>query len=262
MAVTTQQDKKFVAFKLGNEFYAVDVQQVQEVFIPSSITAIPQAGQHVAGVINYRGAILTVIDLKGRLLIQEAGTPSRGEFQDDEDRLYTLIIKSGDTTVGILVDYVESVIGISDENVKSTLDLISSNVQSKFLAGVARTELGLTIILSINTILLEYDIKEAEKLAKMNLDAKKILGEEEELVVSTESMSDFSTDDLSHTDGMVEAQFKKVDVGSDVGKSPLDLESLTKSELLKIAIEMEIDDVSARSNKAQIIDKINEKMGG
>ena len=61
MAVTTQQDKKYVAFKLGNEFYAIDVQQVQEVFIPSSITAIPQAGQHVAGVINYRGAILTVI---------------------------------------------------------------------------------------------------------------------------------------------------------------------------------------------------------
>jgi hypothetical protein len=195
-------------------------------------------------------------------LIDDSKTTTRGDFQDDdEDRLYALIIKSGDTTVGILVDYVESVIGISDENVKSTLDLISGSVQSKFLAGVARTELGLTIILAINTILLEYDIKEAEKLAQMNLDAKKILGEEEELVVSTESMSSFESDDLSHTDGMVEAQFKKVDVGSDIGKSPLDLESLTKSELLKIAIEMEIDDVSARSNKTQIIEKIQEKMG-
>ena len=81
MAVTTQQDKKFVAFKLGNEFYAIDVQQVQEVFIPSSITAIPQAGQHVAGVINYRGTILTVIDLKQRLLVRS--TPRSSEDEDD-----------------------------------------------------------------------------------------------------------------------------------------------------------------------------------
>ena len=107
----------------------------------------------------------------------------------------------------------------------------------------------------------EYDLKEAEKLAQMHLDAKKILGEEEELVVSTDSLTDYSDDDLSHTDGMVEAQFKKVNVAGEVGKSPLDLDSLTKSELLKIAIEMEIDDVSARSNKQQIIEKINNKMG-
>ncbi|MCE7736398.1 MAG: hypothetical protein GPJ54_16075 [Candidatus Heimdallarchaeota archaeon] len=261
MAVTTQQAKKYVAFKLGNEFYAVDVQQVQEVYIPSSITAIPQAGQHVAGVINYRGAILTVIDLKARLMIEDSKTRSVDEFQDEDDRLYALIIKSGDTTVGILVDYVESVIGITEDNIKTTLDLISSKVHSTFLAGVARTDLGLTLLLAINTILSEYDLKEAEKLAKLHLDAKKILGEEEELVVSTDSLTDYSDDDLSHTDGMVEAQFKKVDVGGEIGKSPLDLESLTKSELLKIAIEMEIDDVSARSNKQQIIEKINEKMG-
>ncbi|MFV2014432.1 MAG: chemotaxis protein CheW [Candidatus Heimdallarchaeota archaeon] len=261
MAVTTQQDKKYVAFKLGKEFYAVDVQQVQEVFIPSSITAIPQAGQHVAGVINYRGAILTVIDLKARLLIKDTKSRSVDEFQDDDDRLYTLIIKSGDITVGILVDYVESVVGISQENIKSTLDLISSQVQSTFLSGVARTELGLTIILSINTILSEYDLKEAEKLAKMHLDAKKILGEDEELVISSDALNDFSDDDLSHTDGAVETQFKRVDVAGDLGKSPLELDSLTKSELLKIAIEMEIDDVSARSNKQQIIEKIQEKMG-
>ncbi|OLS18433.1 MAG: Chemotaxis protein CheW [Candidatus Heimdallarchaeota archaeon LC_2] len=259
MAVTTQQDKKFVAFKLGNEFYAIDVQQVQEVFIPSSITAIPQAGQHVAGVINYRGTILTVIDLKQRLLV--SGTASSSDDEDDIERLYTLIIKSGDTTVGVLVDYVESVVGISDENIKATLDLISSKVQSTFLSGVAKTELGLTILLSINKILSEYDIKEAEKLAQMHLDTKKILGEDEELVITSESLTDFSNDDLSHTDGAVESLFKKVDVSSDVGKSPLDLDALTKAELLKIAIEMEIDDVSARSNKTEIIEKINKKMG-
>jgi len=104
--------------------------------------------KYVQGVINYRGTILTVIDLKQRLLV--SGTASSSDDEDDIERLYTLIIKSGDTTVGVLVDYVESVVGISDENIKATLDLISSKVQSTFLSGVAKTELGLTILLSIN----------------------------------------------------------------------------------------------------------------
>ena len=259
MSVTTQ-DMKYVAFQLENEYYAIDVQRVQEVFVPTSITPIPQSSEHIAGVINYRGSILTVVDIKKRLLIKPKAKKksSVDEFGDeDEDRLYVIITKTGDSPVGLLVDSVESVISISQENVRQTLELISGK-NSAFMSGVARTDLGLTIILQIETILSEYDIKEAEKLAQLRLDTQKILGESEddELVVS--SLVDLDEDDLSAADKTSDARFKKVDVDSSGG---LDLNNLSKAELLKIAIEMDIPDVNTKTSKNDLLSKIQEKMG-
>ncbi|MHA2031699.1 MAG: chemotaxis protein CheW [Candidatus Kariarchaeaceae archaeon] len=252
MSVTTQ-DSKYVAFKLAEEYYAIDVHQVQEVFTPSSITQIPQAADFVAGVINFRGVIVTVIDLKKRLGIEEIQKKSvADEFEiEEEERYYVIIIKSKDTTVGLLTDYVESVISISKGNVQSTIDLISGTARTNFLSGVARTDLGLTILLSLDTVLSEYDIKEVEKLARIR-EQLSVAGEgADEVVVSR--IVDLAEDDLSAAD--------KFDATS-IGKSPLDLKALTKPELLKIAIEMEIDDVTTRSNKDTLIKKIKEKMGG
>ena len=139
---------------------------------------------------------------------------------------------------------------MSKENVQSTIDLISGTARTNFLSGVARTDLGLTILLSLDTVLSEYDIKEVEKLARIR-EQLSIAGEvSDEVVVS--GIVDLAKDDLSEAD--------KFDATS-IGEAPLDLNQLTKPELLKIAIEMEIDDVTTRTNKDKLIQKIKEKMG-
>ena len=258
MAVSQLEERKFVAFRLGTEYFSIDVQRVQEVFIPSSITQIPQTKEFVAGVINFRGVIVTVIDLRERLAVE--GTSQLGDDEDDEDRLYVIIVNFGDATVGLLVDYVEAVITISNEAIQSSFDLISDEARTAFLSGIARTDLGLVVILELDTILSEYDLSEIEKLTKLREELRGAEGVSDEVVVTGEQLVDFDKDDLSEADT---ASFKKVEAApSDVGSSPLDLASLTKAELLKIAVEMEISEVSTRSSKSTIIEKIQEKMGG
>lgn len=263
MSVTAQEEKKFVAFQLSGEHYAIDVHRVSEVFVPNVITNIPNAPSFIAGVINFRGNIVSVIDLTKRLSITKK--VSGRQFEEDEERLYVIIVRSGDATIGLLVDYVESVISISDSNVQSTIDLISDTAKTAFLNGVARTELGLTIILNLDTILSEYDAAEVEKLAQIR---ERLASETEsdEVVVTSEQLVDLDEDDISEYEKASSSspEFKEVSFGGSgggLGSSPLDLNELTKAELLKIALEMEIDTVSTRSNKQEIIDAINSKMG-
>ncbi|MCH8907253.1 MAG: chemotaxis protein CheW [Candidatus Heimdallarchaeota archaeon] len=262
MATSQLEEKKFVAFRLGPEFYSIDVHRVQEVFIPSSITEIPQTKAFVAGVINFRGVIVTVINLKDRLGITDGGKKVDGDREDEDDRLYVIIVNFGDATIGLLVDYVEAVISISDDVIQSSFDLISDEAKTTFLSGIARTDLGLTVILALDTILSEYDITEIEKLTKLREEMRRAEGGTEELVITSEELVDFAKDDLTDADA---DKFRKVQVSGsseEIGSAPLDLNSLTKAELLKIAVEMEILEVSTRSSKNKLVEKIKEKMGG
>ncbi|MHA2502476.1 MAG: chemotaxis protein CheW [Candidatus Kariarchaeaceae archaeon] len=260
MSQTLEEEKKYVAFRLENEFYAIDVQRVNEVFVPTgSITPIPNAPSHVAGVINFRGSIVSVIDLKNRLSI----TSTRTQQDLDEDRVYVIIVRSGDSTIGLQVDYVESVISISKGNVQSTLDLISDAVKTAFLEGVARTDLGLTVLLSLDTILSEYDAKEVEKLAQIR-ERLSTEQETDEVVVTNEALVDLDKDDIDEYEAVASSgvEFKEVNPsGSDIGSSPLDLNSLSKAELLQIAMDLEIENVSTKSLKQELVDAINKKMG-
>lgn len=262
MSVTTQ-DQKYVAFRLADEFYCVDVHRVNEVYVPTgSITPIPNSPDHVAGVINFRGSIVSVIDLRNRLRLKDKIKSSSG-IEDDEDRIYVIIVKNGGSTIGLLVDYVESVITISQDNIQSTLDLISDKEKTAFLDGIARTDLGLTILLNLETILSDYDASEVEKLAQIRETLSKEQ-ESDEVVVTNETLVDLDEDDIDEYEQSSKAglQFKEVESDDvDVGSSPLDLNLLSKAELLQIAMDLEIDEVSSKSKKAEIIDAVNKKMG-
>lgn len=261
---TVQEEQKVVAFKLNNEYYGLDVHQINEVFTPSSITSIPQSSEHTAGVINYRGEIVTVIDLKTRLSIKKEKIKSDYDTLLDEEegeRIYVIIVKSGSSVVGLLVDYVEAVISIPQEKIQSTLDLISGKEQAAYLQGVARTDFGLTILLSLEAILSEYDILDASQLQQLRDKIMAESGADDEIVVDSGSIVNLDKDDIDDYTSQ-RTSFKKVeDTGAGFGDSPLDLEKLTKSELLKIAIEMNISDVSTRSTKSEIIKKIDKQLG-
>lgn len=270
MSALTQEERKFVSFKLNDEYYAIDVKMVNEVFTPSSVTVIPQSEDFVAGVINYRGEIVSVIDLKIRLQIEEKKKVERDydTLLDDEDRIYVIIVKSGASIVGLLVDYVEAVISISGNKIKSTLDLISGKEKTTFLEGVAETEYGLTVLLALDILLSDYDIKDSKALQQLRDKIMKEKAESEEVVIESASIVDLEKDDIDKYEEKTasEPKFKKIteksiSTGSDFGGSPLDLNSLTKSELIKIAIEMNISNVTTKSTKQEIIDKINTQLG-
>ncbi len=149
-AHTHTRELQLVAFRLGKETYAVDIQQVQEIIRMQHITQVPGAPSFVEGVINLRGRIVPVIDLRQRL-----GLP-RGE-RTGETRI--VVVEVPPHRVGMVVDAVEEVFRIQEEEIEPPSPLVAS-IQEKYLRGVGKSGDRLIILLDLEEILKK---EEAEK---------------------------------------------------------------------------------------------------
>ena len=133
---------QIVAFKLRDEEYGVNIFQVQDINGMSDITRVPFAASFIKGVINQRGSVLPVIDLKKRLGIEE--TP-----YSNSARIVTVIV--GDLQVGMLVDAVTEVLTIRSKLVdpKKT---VSDRAMEKFLSGIGNIDGRLVTMLNLEEI--------------------------------------------------------------------------------------------------------------
>ena len=131
-----------VAFKLRDEEYGVNIFQVQEIHNLVDITRVPFAATFIKGVINQRGSVMPVIDLKKRLGIEE--TPYSATT-----RIVTVIV--GDLQVGMLVDAVTEVLTIRTKLVdpKKT---VSDRAMEKFLSGIGNIDGRLVTMLNLEEI--------------------------------------------------------------------------------------------------------------
>ena len=131
-----------VAFKLRDEEYGVNIFQVQDINGMSDITRVPFAASFIKGVINQRGSVLPVIDLKKRLGIEETPYTSTA-------RIVTVIV--GDLQVGMLVDAVTEVLTIRSKLVdpKKT---VSDKAMEKFLSGIGNLDGRLVTMLNLEEI--------------------------------------------------------------------------------------------------------------
>lgn len=131
-----------VAFKLRDEEYGVNIFHVQEIHNLVDITRVPFAASFIKGVINQRGSVMPVIDLKKRLGIEE--TPYSATT-----RIVTVIV--GDLQVGMLVDAVTEVLTIRTKLVdpKKT---VSDRAMEKFLSGIGNIDGRLVTMLNLEEI--------------------------------------------------------------------------------------------------------------
>ena len=136
------QAMQVVAFKLKDEEYGVNIFQVQDINGMSQITRVPFAASFIKGVINQRGSVLPVIDLKKRLGIEE--TP-----YTQTARIVTVIV--GDLQVGMLVDAVTEVLTIRSKLVdpKKT---VNDRAMEKFLSGIGNIDGRLVTMLNLEEI--------------------------------------------------------------------------------------------------------------
>lgn len=144
---TGQSDEQLqlVTFCVNNEQYAVDILRVQEINRMLAITQVPQSPPGVEGVINLRGRIIPIMDLRVRF-----GMP-KGD-RTDESRI--MVVESGGTIVGFIVDRVHEVLRIS----RTTVDpapAMSSTVESRYIEGVAKLDDRLIILLDLDALLSE-----------------------------------------------------------------------------------------------------------
>ena len=146
--VLNSESLRFLEFMLGQESYAVELLKVKEVITPPELTPIPKSPAHVCGLMNLRGLILTVVDLRKKLGI----TPDEDSSQNG-----VIIFDLGERLVGVVVDSIQKVLNIPKEKIKSVPDTDKS---SGYIVGVLQQEAKLTMWIE-PSLLLETDIKKA-----------------------------------------------------------------------------------------------------
>jgi purine-binding chemotaxis protein CheW len=136
-----------VTFNLGEE-YGVQIGQVQEIVRVEGITRVPNSPSYMEGVINLRGRVLPVLNLRKRLRLEEA---ERGR----EARI--VVTEVGDKVIGLLVDAVSQVIKVSSQAVEVTPEEVLE-VDTDYITGVAKVKERLIILLDLERLLRRENI--------------------------------------------------------------------------------------------------------
>ncbi|ADB58427.1 chemotaxis protein CheW [Archaeoglobus profundus] len=139
-----------IVFSLGEERYGVDITQVREIIRPTKITRIPNAPDFVEGVINLRGQITTIINLRKRF-----GLPPK-EI-DNDTRI--IVVEYNDAVIGMMVDTVNEVKYLTSDDIEPLPSIVTSRSEAKFLKGVGKLPDGLLILIDLNKVLSEEEIE-------------------------------------------------------------------------------------------------------
>lgn len=134
---------QLVIFKLGKEEYGVSILQVQEIKRITDITRVPHTPDYIKGVINLRGSVLPVIDLKKRLNLPQ-------QVSTEDTRI--IIVKVDELSIGMVVDAVSEVLTISQQHVDSP-EVVAGSVSANYLSGVGKLEDRLLILLNLEAII-------------------------------------------------------------------------------------------------------------
>lgn len=142
-ANTKDTVSKIVAFTINEKEYAVDVRYVVSIEKMMDITRVPNVPTYIKGVINLRGVIIPIVDLRSRFLMEE-------KPYDDNTRI--IIVKVNQKQVGFIVDSANDVIQINEEMIEAQPDIIGSK-KHEYIVGVLKIGERLLIILNIEQIL-------------------------------------------------------------------------------------------------------------
>ncbi len=134
---------QFVTFTLNNEEYAVDILNVQEINRITEITKVPNSADYIEGVINLRGKVIPVINLRKKFAFDDKPA-------DDTSRI--IIMELEGITNGLVVDSVSEVLRVPASRIEAAPPM-SSDMSSKFIEGLANLDDRLIIIIDINKLM-------------------------------------------------------------------------------------------------------------
>lgn len=136
---TTAFTKQFVIFRLENEEYGIDILRVKEIKEMMRITRVPKAAQFVCGVINLRGEVIPVINLRKKFNLSEG---------EENNNTRIIIVSVDDITVGLVVDTSSEVLEISSDAIEDAPAGIGS-VEQGYIYGIGKVGERIIILLDI-----------------------------------------------------------------------------------------------------------------
>lgn len=152
---------KFLTFTLQNESYGIDVLKVREIIRVTNITAVPQMPAYIRGVINLRGKIIPVMDLRLRFEFANA-------VNDEHTCIIVVQVKLPDgkaTPMGLVVDGVEEVINIADSDIEATPDF-GGQICTDYIIGIAKVKGAVKALLDIDGVVGADTLKSLRSLSK------------------------------------------------------------------------------------------------
>lgn len=145
--------QEYLTFSLGDEHYAVDILKVQEIRGYGAVTKIANAPSFIKGVINLRGVIVPIIDLRIKFNL--------GKAHYDEFTI-VIVLNLADRVVGMVVDGVSDVVSLAGEQIKNPPDF-SANFDSEYILGLATVDEQMLIIADIEKLMSSEEMALVDK---------------------------------------------------------------------------------------------------
>lgn len=147
-AVAKGNELKLVVFSLGESLFGVDVKNVREITNMHRVTEVPGAPELVEGIINLRGYIIPIFNLRKKLGIGDTEIQSVEEDGVKKSKQKIVILEVDNETVGIFVDSVNEVMRVDENSVEQPSGMVSG-LNTDYVEGVVKSEKGLITILDI-----------------------------------------------------------------------------------------------------------------
>ncbi len=152
----SDQELQLVSFNVGTEEFGVDILKVHEINRMTEITRVPKAPDFVEGVINLRGKIIPIIDLRKRFGMET-------KEQDKSTRI--IVVEINEQTIGFVVDAVSEVIRMSSADIDNAPELVTG-IDADYIKGVGKLEDKLLILLDLEKVLSRNELKKVEEIKK------------------------------------------------------------------------------------------------
>lgn len=140
--------RQYVVFRIGQEEYGVEIQKVSIIEKMMNIARVPSTPAHILGVINLRGEIIPVLDLRLRFEMP-------GKEPDDDTRI--IIFRMGEVVLGMLVDMVSEVHPLTDEDIESVTSITNDRTLD-YITGVGKMDGRLVTLLNIEKLLADLAV--------------------------------------------------------------------------------------------------------
>jgi len=146
-----QAELQLAVFTVGMEEYAIDIMQIMEIIRPQKVTRIPNAPKVVEGVINLRGRVVPIVDLRKKF----GADPDKA----DPKKVRIVILRITDKVLGAVVDEVAEVIYLKHDQIESTPDAVKG-LDSEYLKGVGKVGDRLIVVLDVDRLLSTEEIRQ------------------------------------------------------------------------------------------------------
>ena len=171
MGANEKQRNKYVTFKSGNEYFGLKIEYVNEIIVYQEITEIPESDDYIKGLINLRGKIIPVIDVRVRFIQEQL---------EYTDRTCIIIVNVNDIVVGLIVEKIAEVVEIKEEDILPPPSIViggDEKVQNKYVYAIGKVGDSVKLLVDPDRILKDEDISLMEQAMEDHAEEKTEEGE-------------------------------------------------------------------------------------